>query len=85
MPPDTELDAHYADAYGIFADAATEVAVLRVAPHRARWVGDEVWHPPQLGPDVEVCGPAALRKEVARRPREASGAYEGTRRERPAG
>lgn len=47
--PEAELDAHYADAYGIFAGPATETAVLRVAPHRARWVADEVWHPRQSG------------------------------------
>jgi predicted DNA-binding transcriptional regulator YafY len=47
--PETELDAHYAEAYGIFAGPATETAVLRVAPHRARWVADEVWHPRQSG------------------------------------
>lgn len=45
--PEADLDAHYADAYGIFAGPATETAVLRVAPHRARWVADEVWHPRQ--------------------------------------
>lgn len=47
--PEAELDAHFADAYGIFAGPATEIAVLRVAPHRARWVADEVWHPRQSG------------------------------------
>jgi predicted DNA-binding transcriptional regulator YafY len=47
--PEAELDAHYADAYGIFAGKATETAVLRVAPHRARWVADEAWHPRQSG------------------------------------
>jgi len=47
--PEAELDAHYGDAYGIFAGPATETAVLRVAPQRARWVADEVWHPRQSG------------------------------------
>lgn len=47
--PDAEMDRHYADAYGIFAGQATETAVLRVAPHRARWVADEAWHPRQSG------------------------------------
>lgn len=47
--PESDLDAHYGDAYGIFAGKATEIAVLRVAPHRARWVADELWHPRQSG------------------------------------
>jgi predicted DNA-binding transcriptional regulator YafY len=46
---EAEMDAHYGAAYGIFAGPATETAVLRVAPHRARWVADEVWHPKQSG------------------------------------
>lgn len=46
---DRDLDAHYADAYGIFAGPATRIAVLRVAPRRARWVADEAWHPRQTG------------------------------------
>ena len=101
--PDADLDAHYADAYGIFAGPATHTAVLRIAPHRARWVADENWHPRQsgsfgsdgsyelhvpygrpdelildisrLGPDIEVIGPAELRKDVAKRLREASAIY----------
>jgi len=47
--PEDVLEAHYADAYGIFAGPATETAVLRVAPQRARWVADEAWHPRQSG------------------------------------
>lgn len=47
--PDAELDAHYGAAYGVFAGAATRTAVLRVTPHRARWVADERWHPDQDG------------------------------------
>lgn len=47
--PDADLDAHYADAYGIFAGPATRTAVLRIAPRRARWVADENWHPRQSG------------------------------------
>ena len=101
--PDADLDAHYADAYGIFAGPATQTAVLRVARRRARWVADENWHPRQsgsfsadgsyelrvpygrpdelildisrLGPDIEVIGPAELRKDVAKRLREASAIY----------
>ncbi len=47
--PEAELDAHFADAYGIFAGRATETAILRVVPHRARWIADEIWHPRQSG------------------------------------
>jgi predicted DNA-binding transcriptional regulator YafY len=45
--PDAVLDAHFADAYGIFAGRAGQTAVLRFSPRRARWVADEVWHPRQ--------------------------------------
>src|ERR1700761_3443636 len=45
--PDTELDAHYASAYGIFSGAADQIAVLLFTPERARWVADEQWHPRQ--------------------------------------
>lgn len=43
------LDAHYAQAYGIFAGAATARAVLHFSAERARWVADEQWHPDQQG------------------------------------
>jgi predicted DNA-binding transcriptional regulator YafY len=46
---ETALDTHYAEAYGIFSGPATETAILRVAPERARWVADELWHPRQSG------------------------------------
>jgi len=46
---DRELDAYFADAYGIFAGPATETAVLRFGARRARWVADEQWHPRQQG------------------------------------
>ncbi len=46
---EAELDAHLGAAYGIFAGAATEVAVLRFTPQRARWVSQERWHPQQEG------------------------------------
>jgi len=50
---DIELDAHYASAYGIFGGVADKMAVLRFSPERARWVGDEVWHPEQQGRSLE--------------------------------
>jgi len=47
--PDAELDDHFASAFGIFAGAATDIAVLRFSPQAARWVADETWHPQQEG------------------------------------
>ena len=35
--------------YGIFTGTATDTAVLRFTPERARWVGTESWHPEQRG------------------------------------
>jgi predicted DNA-binding transcriptional regulator YafY len=43
------LDGHFASAYGIFAGRANKMAVLRFTAARARWVGDERWHPEQKG------------------------------------
>lgn len=45
----TDLDAHYASAYGIFAGKANRTAVLRFTAQAARWVADERWHPEQRG------------------------------------
>jgi predicted DNA-binding transcriptional regulator YafY len=45
--PDSDLDAHYASAYGIFGGAADKTAVLKFTPERARWVSAETWHPQQ--------------------------------------
>jgi predicted DNA-binding transcriptional regulator YafY len=47
--PEAELDAHYANSYGIFAGAPSRVAVLRFAARRARWVAKERWHRDQEG------------------------------------
>ena len=47
--PETELEQHYASAYGIFSGKANKTAVLRFTPERARWVADERWHPLQSG------------------------------------
>ena len=44
---ETELERHFAAAYGIFSGAARQQAVLRFTPERARWVANEVWHPDQ--------------------------------------
>lgn len=47
--PDTDLDARFASAYGIFAGPAAHTAVLRFTPERARWIAQEQWHPDQQG------------------------------------
>jgi predicted DNA-binding transcriptional regulator YafY len=45
--PDAALDAHFADAYGIFAGPADHLALLRFGAQAARWVADQQWHPRQ--------------------------------------
>jgi predicted DNA-binding transcriptional regulator YafY len=47
--PETELEAHYANSYGIFAGVPSRVAVLRFSARRARWVAKERWHRDQEG------------------------------------
>jgi predicted DNA-binding transcriptional regulator YafY len=47
--PEPDIEAHYAASYGIFAGAPEHRAVLRFAPHRARWVAKERWHRDQRG------------------------------------
>lgn len=42
-----ELEAHFAQGYGIFSGRAKHWAKLRFAPARARWVAAEQWHPDQ--------------------------------------
>jgi len=42
--PQSDLDAHHAASYGIFAGAPTHVAVLKFDARRARWVAKELWH-----------------------------------------
>ena len=41
------LDAELGTGYGIFAGRRTRTARLRFSAERARWVGDEIWHPRQ--------------------------------------
>jgi predicted DNA-binding transcriptional regulator YafY len=45
--PESELEEHYASAYGIFGGKADKLAVLRFTGEGARWVADEKWHPQQ--------------------------------------
>ncbi len=47
--PDGQLDRHYTGAFGIFSGPATQTAILRFTPQRARWVAEEQWHPEQRG------------------------------------
>src|SRR3990172_2584414 len=44
---ESELNAHFASAFGIFAGKPKHTAVLRFTPERSRWVADETWHPKQ--------------------------------------
>jgi len=47
--PDEQLDRYYSGSFGIFSGPATQTAVLRFTPQRARWVAEEQWHPDQQG------------------------------------
>ena len=47
--PQERMLEHAGSAYGIFAGAATNTAVLRFTPERARWVARERWHDKQQG------------------------------------
>lgn len=51
--PESELDAHFASSYGIFAGKPVHVAKLIFTPERARWVCAETWHPEQKGMFLE--------------------------------
>lgn len=44
---ETELEHHFADAYGIFSGSAKHQAIVRFTPRAARWVAQEEWHPKQ--------------------------------------
>ena len=44
-----ELDAHFAESYGIFGGKPKHTARLIFSPQRARWVAEEQWHPKQQG------------------------------------
>jgi predicted DNA-binding transcriptional regulator YafY len=41
------LDDYLASSYGIFSGQAEHIAQLKFSPERARWIGDEQWHPEQ--------------------------------------
>lgn len=45
--PESTLNKELASAYGIFGGTPKATAVLVFSAHRARWVGDEIWHPKQ--------------------------------------
>lgn len=44
---ETELAAHFDQAYGIFSGPVTHTARIRFTPEAARWAADERWHPDQ--------------------------------------
>ena len=46
---ESELDAHYAQTFGIFGGAVKHHAILKFTPHRSQWVSEEVWHHQQRG------------------------------------
>lgn len=47
--PASDLEAHHAASYGIFAGAPSHLAVLRFEARRALWVAKERWHKDQEG------------------------------------
>jgi proteasome accessory factor C len=47
------LHEHFASAYGIFAGQPKDTARLIFSAHRAQWVGEEAWHPKQVGVFLE--------------------------------
>lgn len=49
LPADRDLDRHVNASFGIFSGEAREWAVLRFTAEMARWIGDETWHPDQVG------------------------------------
>ncbi len=51
--PLDEVEAHFAESYGIFSGPPRHTAVLRFSPHAARWVAEERWHPDQEGRFLE--------------------------------
>ncbi|KAA6187820.1 WYL domain-containing protein [Thiohalocapsa marina] len=64
-----ELDAHFAQSYGIFAGAPQHMAVLLFSPARARYVATEQWHPDQQGRTLndgryELCVPYSNPAEL---------------------
>jgi predicted DNA-binding transcriptional regulator YafY len=72
---DSELDAHLAGSYGIFAGAPKAWATILFSPRAARWVADEHWHSRQEGrhlPDgryelrVPYANPRELLMDVMR-------------------
>jgi proteasome accessory factor C len=51
--PDSQLDAHVAHTYGIFAGPVRARAVIHFSAAAARWVADEEWHPQQESRHLE--------------------------------
>src|SRR5690606_19258204 len=51
--PDSKLDAHVSQSYGIFAGKPKAKAVIHFSADAARWVADEEWHPEQKSRHLE--------------------------------
>lgn len=69
--PESELDAHFASSYGIFAGPRVDTARIRFSPSAARWVADETWHPQQTSTvladgGLELCVPYSDPRELIR-------------------
>ncbi len=47
--PDSQLNAAFATAYGIYGGTGVKQARLRFSVAATRWVADEEWHPDQVG------------------------------------
>tara|TARA_R110002111_G_scaffold144558_4_gene210780 strand:- start:1616 stop:2584 length:969 start_codon:yes stop_codon:yes gene_type:complete len=45
--PETKLDTHFTDAYGIFSGKAKYKAVIKFSGEASKWIADEQWHPKQ--------------------------------------
>jgi predicted DNA-binding transcriptional regulator YafY len=47
VPEDLDLDAHFAGSFGIYDGKSQVVVRVRIAPSRARYVREKLWHPSQ--------------------------------------
>jgi predicted DNA-binding transcriptional regulator YafY len=64
-----DLDAHFAEGYGIFGGKPKHTARLIFTPERARWVAEEQWHPQQQSRTLgdgryELCIPYSDPREL---------------------
>jgi predicted DNA-binding transcriptional regulator YafY len=47
MPQRIDLDAHFANSFGIYDGGESCTVQVKIAPARARWVKEKRWHPSQ--------------------------------------